>query len=587
MVRKNKTPRLRSRIIGFSLFALSTAMLSACGGGSDSGGDPVQNNGTAPDGGNGGNTPSVAHADVSGKLTYDFVPTSTTENDDGTVGAKLDYTKIEHKPVRHAFVEVLSEDGTKVLGNTYSDDNGAYSISVPVATRVYVRVSATAAESPDNASGYSLSIRDNSSMMYAIAPGLASIYSMRSSAFSNEGAGTKVDLNAASGWTGNGYGQTRAAAPFAILDEIVTAAQKMRATATDVPLPALNVFWSIDNRPTAGDQSKGFINTSHYEGAGAGKGLYILGAENVDTDEYDASVVVHEFGHYVEANLSRSDNIGGPHGLGNALDMRVAFGEAWGNAFSSMMRGTPVYTDTVGSQQSQTGVAMRLDQVSATDVKAWFNEAAVGNFLYSLNASPDIGFEPIYRAMRNGEKVTPALTSVFSFATALRPTLSDAGKTELDAMLTQLGVPGGPQLDEWGTSMMPPQNSNPNIPAIYPIYVPLKPDTSATSCTTTAFGAGNKLGNFGHARLTVPAAGRYKLTLGALQDGVSPENYRVSVYLAGKEIAAASATDSEYTYRLDSAGDYSADILPTANADESTAQSATPSCISVSLQRVN
>ena len=34
-------------------------------------------------------------------------------------------------------------------------------------------------------------------------------------------------------------------------------------------------------------------------------------------------MIAHEFGHYIEYNFSRADNIGGPHGVGDKLDIRA------------------------------------------------------------------------------------------------------------------------------------------------------------------------------------------------------------------------------------------------------------------------
>ena len=65
-----------------------------------------------------------------------------------------------------------------------------------------------------------------------------------------------------------------------------------------------------------------------------------------DTDEFDQHVIAHEFGHYIEYNFSRADNIGGAHGLGDKLDIRVAFGEGFGYAFSAIVLNDPVARDT-------------------------------------------------------------------------------------------------------------------------------------------------------------------------------------------------------------------------------------------------
>ena len=58
---------------------------------------------------------------------------------------------------------------------------------------------------------------------------------------------------------------------------------------------------------------------------------------NEDSDEYDRHIIIHEWGHYFEDKLSRADSIGGPHGLSDRLDFRVAFGEGWGNAISAII----------------------------------------------------------------------------------------------------------------------------------------------------------------------------------------------------------------------------------------------------------
>ncbi len=96
---------------------------------------------------------------------------------------------------------------------------------------------------------------------------------------------------------------------------------------------SIDYISEINNVPTAGDESSGQIITSNYDGE---RNLWILGDENGDTDEFDDHIIIHEWAHYFEDQFSRADNIGGSHSLGDALDIRVAFGEGWGNAFSGI-----------------------------------------------------------------------------------------------------------------------------------------------------------------------------------------------------------------------------------------------------------
>ncbi|WP_322061455.1 hypothetical protein [Paraburkholderia sp. J63] len=515
------------------------------------------------------------------------MPTTLTEDADGTVHGGLNYAKTEQRPVRRALVELVSEDGTTVLGKSATDDSGAYSIEVPAGKRAYVRVTAQASQGAEDVPDYMLSIRDNTAPEYKSAPSTAPLYSMRGSAFTTRSGAIQLDLNAGSGWTGAGYGAPRTAAPFAILDQIVNAAQQLHGAAPSVPLPTLNVYWSVNNRPTSGDKGSGYIGTSHYQHADQNKGLYILGAENVDTDEYDSSVIVHEFGHYVEANVSRSDNIGGAHSLDAFLDMRVAFGEGFGNAFSSMMRATPVYTDTTGPRQGELGVVMHMDQVPPGAVKSWMGESAVGNFLYSASQSPDIGFAPLYQTLLTGEKTTPALTSVFSFAAAMRPSLTDAGKSRLDQLLGAIGVQGGNQLDAWGTQTKyqgDPADAN---PAVFPVYVPLSVGETVTACTTTEFGGGNKLGVRRHLRVMVPAAGTYRFAIVPPAGAGSADNYTLEAYALGEPVPDHIVGNGVTAVDFPAAGDYPVDMARAIDFDKSAPVGTAPLCASVSMQSAN
>ena len=76
----------------------------------------------------------------------------------------------------------------------------------------------------------------------------------------------------------------------------------------------------------------------------------MLGKENVDTDEYDASVIAHEWGHYYQSAFSRDDSPGGAHSGGDRLDRRVAFSEGWGNAWSGIALARSNYTDSSGDR---------------------------------------------------------------------------------------------------------------------------------------------------------------------------------------------------------------------------------------------
>src|SRR5690606_1382677 len=61
------------------------------------------------------------------------------------------------------------------------------------------------------------------------------------------------------------------------------------------------------------------------------RGLYILGGIQgsvcTDTDHFDRSVILHEYGHYLEAALGRSSSPGGSHDGNSVIDPRLAWSE--------------------------------------------------------------------------------------------------------------------------------------------------------------------------------------------------------------------------------------------------------------------
>jgi hypothetical protein len=203
MVPQTGSPRAGIRVRTLALGALAAALLTACGGGGDEHSD---GSGAIP----------VGKARISGRITYDYVPTAVTTDAANETQAKLDYPKTEQRAVRHTLVEALSEDGTKVLGQTITDDNGAYSIIVPKNNRMYVRVTAEITDGADTDPNYRIMVRDNTSPAYAIASGSASVYSMRGDAVSVTALGRRIDLNAGSGWTGAGYGAPPPRSPSSI-----------------------------------------------------------------------------------------------------------------------------------------------------------------------------------------------------------------------------------------------------------------------------------------------------------------------------------------------------------------------------------
>ena len=312
----------------FGAACIAAALLAGCGGGG---------------GGGGGGFPIVlppvagSSVTVSGTATYESVP---------NLNGPLVYASTSVKPVRGVTVEALDAVSSSQLAVTTSDDSGAYSMSVPANTTIIVRVRAQLTRTGPGAS-WDVTVRDNTRSN--------ALYSMQSSAFSSGAAASTRDLRAATGWGGDKYTGQRVSAPFAVMDTVYTAMQKVLSVAPATAFPALRVFWSTGNVPAGGDVTQGQIGSTFFINRSTGREIYVLGKEDTDTDEFDAPVIAHEWGHYYQSSFSRDDSPGGPHSLDNRIDRRLAFSEGWGNGWSGIALGRSNYVDSVGAQQSRGG----------------------------------------------------------------------------------------------------------------------------------------------------------------------------------------------------------------------------------------
>ncbi|VCU72621.1 hypothetical protein PIGHUM_04723 [Pigmentiphaga humi] len=442
---------------------------------------------------------------VSGRVTYDAVP---------AVPTYLDYAATKQLPVRGAIVEAVSgkDENGQVVASGRTDADGGYVLELPPGSDVRIRVQARLLRDGGGKGGsWDVAVRDNTSPEFLTDPGNTPIYALQSEPLSVPAQGARLDLHAASGWNDRAYTGTRAAAPFSVLDQTYSAIQRFLDGAPDLDFPPLNVYWSIKNGPAEGKLADGDIGTSHYHNENDEDGpigLYILGKEDVDTDEYDTAIVIHEWGHYFEKQVSRADNIGGSHALGEKVDMRVAWGEGWGNALAGVVRDDPVYIDTSGKGQSG-GFTFDVSALPDADHdRSWYSEASMQYFIYQLSRIPG-GFDATVSVLRNEQKRTPAFTSVFPFATALGSRLAGSPAIQADTLLDSLNIPRMAQLDPWGSAVTYTILTEP--PIVSTPYSTVD-EQDQELCVTNGYGAEyNKFGQGRSLRLEVPVAGTYRL----------------------------------------------------------------------------
>jgi len=344
------------------------------------------------------------------------------------------------------------------------------------------------------------------------------LYSLQGSLVTSGTVNSTRNLNAASGWGGSSYTSTRAAGPFAILAPIYESLQRIVAVDPDVVFPFIDFNWSVNNRPGMNDNlsfdqniANGDIGTSSYVTSSNGdRRVLILGAANTDTDEYDEHVVIHEWGHYFEDQLSRSDSIGGPHSLGDRLDPRVALGEGFGNALSGMLTDDPFYRDSFGSGQAS-GFQINVESNNYFN-EGWFNEGSVQSILYDIYDTDDdgsdtisAGLEPIYNVLTSPSYTgTDFFTTIFTFLDEYRAN-NPADVSAVNALTTTQSISGTnvEATDETNTG---------SVSNALPLYqsIPVN-GTDTEVCVTTTAGTTNKLGNRVYLTFDVTSPGLHTL----------------------------------------------------------------------------
>jgi hypothetical protein len=393
-------------------------------------------------------------------------------------------------------VDAVDESGTEIL-STITDAEGRYQFRLAANTSLRIRISAKLVQTAG--ATWDIKVTDNTAS--------DALYAAQSELFDTGINDSTRNYNMASGWDGTSYSEPRAAAPFAVLDAMYDTVQKFVAVDANVQFPALEIHWSENNSVAEGDLNDGDISTSFYSG---GK-IYLLGKEDSDSDEYDRHVLIHEWGHYFEDKLSRSDSIGGSHSLSERLDMRVAFGEGWGNALSGIITDDPFYRDSAGAGQSS-GFYFSLDRNSYTNT-GWFNEGSVQSILYDIydegNDGVDalsLGLEPIYNTLVDSTYSNGTyFTSIFSFIDRLK-TLQPAQAAQLDDLMVGQSILGTGADGE-------NESNNGEVISSLPVFkVATVGGDAIELCSIDDVGYFNKLGNTVFVEFQIPAPGNYSFS---------------------------------------------------------------------------
>jgi len=451
-----------------ALLACVSLLLGACGGGS----------------GNGGGMKTVA---VSGTVSYELVPTNAGCNG-------LNFNAIEVRPIRGATVQLIDAASGTEIARTTSSAVGTFSIP-GIQRNIMVQLRVRAELKDSGVPGWDVEVRDNfiagaSDFDNPAPPSLSTraLYTLNSASFDTGTRDVQRNLTATTGWDGASYSGPRAAAPFALLDTAYTSMQFIRGFDASADFAPLDMFWSVNNTPGNGrfDITAGEIGTSGY--LQRIDSLLVLGDAAIDTDEFDGHVVAHEWGHYFEDVLARSNSEGGAHFLGESLDASIVY-RVEGPSFGR---------------------------------RRWFNEVSVATLIWDLWDTADdgvdngsLGFRPIYDTMVGPHAMSDSFATLFSFATELRASLNAQDAALLDALLNREEVVTGADLDIWATNET---NDAGVAQDVFPLYVPYTADGSLINvCVNNQLDGfarhGNNVGENRYLRITVPVDDEYDVNV--------------------------------------------------------------------------
>ena len=268
-------------------------------------------------------------------------------------------------PVRRAQVQLVDDQGTEIQ-RTFTDETGSFTLYLPtVLTKAQVRISTSG--DPDR---FPLVLRN-------CPPSPTDTYP----------ADCTNEVGTAHQWVSTFFtGPTN-------LGQIVATEQSglggafnifnLLLKGQDFARENLNGGNYPSTPPLSAQWRKGYETTTSF----MGYPYMVIQGVVTDTDEYDDTVLMHEFGHFLERAFSVSDSPGGNHN-GSPTDPRLAFGEGFGTYVGSRIAGSSIYFDSGASGISVTNINDVGKKASLTDprgINQLLSEYVVAEILWRLD----------------------------------------------------------------------------------------------------------------------------------------------------------------------------------------------------------
>lgn len=465
------------------------------------------------------------------------------------------FDKIHPSPIRSARLDALAPDDS-VLYSTVTSANGEFAVMVPADQTVQIRVWAKMEDTQQGQ--WQAKVVDNTHS--------DAVYALRSAAITPSESAPAIDIHAASNWGKDQYKVQRPSAPFAILDALYDGFTLLTQTEDQV-LPELTVAWSPDNIAAEGAPEEGLIGSSYYTQIEGQPKIYLLGQTDNDADDYDRSVILHEFGHFIMDHISRSDSVGGRYGRDIALDLRVAFNEAISNVFATLIDEQPKYFDTYGNQQIMTQVFDLEKHTSGSG--GWHSTEALSWLIHdSVDDQHDdgdhlsIGWAGLHEVLTAQETLEFAgATSIYSFLQtllSLKPGETDAIHTLAERHNIHIN-------DAYGTGETDSAGSDVTLPLHHTYSI----GDTLQVCSHTQLADYNGADVHRLVRVELFSDGHYTITATKAPGGLQSANPNFVLYHQGRVKLAGMSTRKnreQVTHWLER-GDYLLDIYEFSNAD--------------------
>ena len=161
------------------------------------------------------------------------------------------------------------------------------------------------------------------------------------------------------------YNSTLEGGAFNIFDKIVSTNLYLQTQTNNCSSTHSNCSSFVANKKIQVLWKKGFDPGEYFCGSGVSfyvpdtSRMYILGGsngdtDNTDTDHFDNTIIVHEYGHFLEDLYAKSSSPGGEHDANSIVDPRLAWSEAWATFLAVSVLGDPYYRDTSGNSDGST-----------------------------------------------------------------------------------------------------------------------------------------------------------------------------------------------------------------------------------------